>query len=152
MAGIQRVQRSATLRARTYAELRELEAPIHNDLASVLVGNEEGWFLFDDTDVRSDDGVDIIEPDDSTPGSWIRTDFGVDKLKNASRVDEEDDGDTLYIGDALPGTANSSASWSIKKIVFTVDGNGNTDAVTTWADGNSNRDNIWDNRLSLTYT
>ena len=150
--GIQRVQRSTTLRARTYAELRDLEVPIHNDLASILVGDEEGWFLFDDTDVRSDDGVDIIKPNDATPGSWVRTDFGVEKLKNATRVDEEDDGDTLYIGDALPGTTTSSAAWSIKKIVFTEDVGGNTDAVTTWADGNSNRDNIWDNRLSLTYS
>ena len=150
--GIQRAQRSATLRARSYAELRELEVPVHNDLASVLVGNEEGWFIFDDTDVRADDGVDVIEPDDATGGSWVRTDFGAEKLKNASRVDEEDDGDTLYIGDALPGTATSSATWSIKRVVFTEDVGGNTDAVTTWADGNSNRDNIWDNRLSLTYS
>jgi len=150
--GIQRVQRSTTLRARTYAELRELDAPVHNDLASVLVGDEEGWFLFDDTDVRTDDAVDIIEPDDATPGSWVRTDFGVTKLKNASRLDEQDSGDTLYLADALPGTIDSAATWSIKRIVFTEDGGGNTDAVTTWADGNSNRDNIWDNRLSLSYS
>ena len=152
MAGIQRVQRSATLRARTYVELRALDVPVDNDLASVLVGDEEGWFLFDDTDVRADDGVDVIKPGDLTPGSWVRKDFGVEKLKNASRVDEEDAGDTLYIGDALPGTVNGSATWSIKKIVFTEDVGGNTDAVTTWADGNSNRDNIWDNRLSLIYS
>ena len=150
--GIQRVQRSTTLRARTYAELRALDVPINNDLASVLVGDEEGWFLFNDTDVRADDAVDVIKPDDSTPGSWVRTDFGVEKMKSATRVDEEDDGDTLYIADALPGTVNNSATWSIKKIVFTEDVGGNTDAVTTWADGNSNRDNIWDDRLSLTYT
>ena len=149
---IQRVKGSATLRARTYAELRELEIPLLNDLASVLVGDEEGWFIFDDADVRADDGVDVIKPDDATPGSWVRTDFGNEKLKNASRVDEEDDGDTLYIGDALPGTVDSSATWSIKKIVFTEDGGGNTDAVTTWADGNSNRDNIWDDHLTLTYS
>lgn len=150
--GIQRVQRSATLRGRSYAELRTLETPIDSDLASILVGNEEGWFIFYDSDTRSDDAVDIIKPDDATPGSWVRTDFGVEKLKNASRVDEEDDGDTLYIGDALPGTVDSSATWSIKRVVFTEDVGGNTDAVTTWADGDSNRDNIWDNRLSLTYS
>lgn len=150
--GIQRVQRSATLRARTYAELRILEVPIHNDLASVLVGYEEGWFIFDDTDIRADDNVDIIKPDDSTPGSWIRTDFGVEKLKNATRIDEESSGDVLYVGNALPGTATSSATWSIKRITFTLDGSGNTDSVTEWADGNSNRDNIWDNRLSLSYS
>lgn len=150
--GIQRVQRSATLRGRSYAELRALEIPVDLDLASNLVGNEEGWFIFDSGDTRSDDGVDIIKPDDATPGSWLRTDFGVEKMKNASRVDEEDDGDTLYIGDALPGTVESSATWSIKRIVFTEDVGGNTDSVTTWADGNSNRDNIWDDRLSLTYS
>lgn len=150
--GIQRVRGSAVLRGRTYAELRALEVPINDDLAHLLVGNEEGWFVFDDSDTRSDDGVDIIKPDDATPGSWVRKDFGVRKLSNAQRVDEENDGDTLYVGDALPGTATSSAAWRIKRITFTVDGNGNTDSVTEWADGNSNRDNIWDNRLSLSYS
>jgi hypothetical protein len=150
--GIQRIQRSSTLRGRTYAELRALPVPVTNDLASLLVGDEEGWFIFDGADTRADDNVDVIKPTDATPGSWIRTDFGVEKLKNATRVDEEDDGDTLYIGDALPGTATSSATWSIKKVVFTEDVGGNTDSVTTWADGNSNRDNIWDDRLSLTYS
>jgi hypothetical protein len=118
----------------------------------VLVGTEEGWFVFDDTNAASDDAVDVIKPTDATPGSWLRTDFGVEKMKNAQQVDEQDDGDTLYIGDALPGTVTSTATWSIKKIVFTVDGGGNTDAATTWADGNSNRDNIWDNHLALSYS
>jgi len=150
--GIQRVQRSATLRARTYAELRALGSPVDNDLASVLVGDEEGWFIFDDTDARSDDGVDIIKPDDATPGSWVRTDFGIEKMSKAQRVDEENGGDVLYVGDALPGTITSSATWRIKRITFTVDGSGNTDSVTEWADGNSNRDNVWDNRASLSYS
>lgn len=150
--GIQRVRGSATLRGRTYAELRELGSPVHNDLASLLVGDEEGWFIFDSTDTRSDDGVDVIKPDDATPGSWVRTDFGVQKMSKAQRVDEENGGDTLYVGDALPGTATSSATWRIKRITFTVDGSGNTDSVTEWADGNSNRDNIWDNRAALSYS
>ena len=67
--GIQRVRGSVVLRGRTYAELRGLEVPIHNDLAHILVANEEGWFVFDDTGTRSDDDVDVIKPDDATPSS-----------------------------------------------------------------------------------
>lgn len=52
-----------------------------------------------------------------------------------------------YIGEAVAGSATSSAVWRIKKL--------DTSSIalsTTWADGNSNQDNIWDNRSSLTYT
>ena len=55
-------------------------------------------------------------------------------------------GATTYIGEATPGTALSSALWRIKKVVET-----GPDVTITWADGNSDFDNIWDDRLSLTY-
>ena len=53
----------------------------------------------------------------------------------------------VYIGDAVPGTAESAANWRIKKIVFS-----GTDSTTTFADGDSAFDNIWDNRASLSYS
>ena len=53
-----------------------------------------------------------------------------------------------YLGEADEGSATSGAVWRIKKLTF---GPGN-DVVTEWADGNSNFDNIWDNRVSLSYS
>ena len=55
--------------------------------------------------------------------------------------------DVYYIGEAAPGSNTASSVWRIKKITFNGD-----DSVTEWADGNSNFDNTWDNRLSLSYT
>lgn len=52
---------------------------------------------------------------------------------------------TFYLGKATPGTATNAASWQIMK----VDESAGT--VITWADGNTDFDNIWDNRQSLTY-
>lgn len=61
----------------------------------------------------------------------------------ALRVDE---GATyMYVGEAEPGTATSAASWRVKRMTI-------ADATIVWADGNSNFDNIWDNRASLTYS
>lgn len=51
-----------------------------------------------------------------------------------------------YIGEAEPGTVTSADAWSIKKLDTT------TYTIITWADGNANYDNVWDNRASLTYS
>lgn len=65
--------------------------------------------------------------------------------KYAKRMDEASDTVTYY-GEALPGTADSAANWRIYKQTI-------TGAVTDtkWADGDSNFDNIWDDRASLSY-
>jgi hypothetical protein len=53
---------------------------------------------------------------------------------------------TTYVGEAELGSATSSAVWRIKKIVC-------DDGLTvTYADGNDNFDNIFDNRASLSYS
>ena len=53
-----------------------------------------------------------------------------------------------YIGEAAPGTAVTSALWRIKKLGYS-----GTDATSiTWADGNTNFDNVWDDRATLTYS
>lgn len=70
---------------------------------------------------------------------------GVAETPRAKRVDFVSDV-LFYLGEADPGTAESSALWRIRKIDTT------SDIVITWADGNNNYDNIWDNRLSLTYS
>jgi len=51
-----------------------------------------------------------------------------------------------YIGLATIGTLDSAASWQIQRNDFT------SGSIGTWADGNENFDNIWDNRESLTYS
>lgn len=53
---------------------------------------------------------------------------------------------TIYIGSSAIGTLSSAATWQIKKIDTT------TGADVTWADGDSNYDNVWDNRASLSYS
>lgn len=62
------------------------------------------------------------------------------------KVEYDVDGATEYFGFAMPGTATSAAKWKIFRIVTT-----NNDWELTYADGNSNYDNVFDNRASLTY-
>jgi len=64
----------------------------------------------------------------------------------ALQLDEEVGG-TTYIGEAEPGSLFANPVWRIKRIVE--DG---PDSVITWADGNSDFDNIWNDRLSLSYS
>ncbi|MCB1711298.1 MAG: hypothetical protein KDH96_02095, partial [Candidatus Riesia sp.] len=52
----------------------------------------------------------------------------------------------LYIGKAPVGSATSSAVWQIAKLDTT------SGLVKTWADGNSNFDNVWDDILTITYS
>jgi hypothetical protein len=50
-----------------------------------------------------------------------------------------------YVGYANPGTSEASAAWRVKRIT-------NATGNILWADGNSNFDNAWSNRVALTYT
>lgn len=54
---------------------------------------------------------------------------------------------TTYIGKAKTGTATSSASWQIKKISTS-----STITTINYADGDDIYNNVWDDRLSLTYS
>ncbi len=53
---------------------------------------------------------------------------------------------TTYVGQALPGSATSAAVWRIKRITETNDG-----ASIDWADGDGGFNQVWDDRLTLTY-
>ncbi len=57
------------------------------------------------------------------------------------------DSTTSYYGFALPGTATANGAWRIQK--KTVSG-----TVTSYlfADGNTDFDNVWDDRASLSYS
>jgi len=56
--------------------------------------------------------------------------------------------ETIYRGNALPGTAEGSAAWRCEEITIAADG----DVSILFADGNDSYDNIWTNRASLTYS
>jgi hypothetical protein len=54
----------------------------------------------------------------------------------------------IYRGEAAVGSLTSAAAWRIRKLVLGIDG----DVSETWADGDANFDNIWDDRISLSYS
>jgi vacuolar-type H+-ATPase subunit E/Vma4 len=51
----------------------------------------------------------------------------------------------MYVGEASPSAALSSPVWRIKRIDTT------SGVIVEWADGNSNFDNVWADRLTLSY-
>ena len=57
------------------------------------------------------------------------------------------DSTQTYIGKSGHGLSTSSAVWQIKKILTS-----GTVTTISYADGNDNYDNVWDDRSSLTYS
>jgi hypothetical protein len=55
-------------------------------------------------------------------------------------------GNDIYIGKAEIGASTAAAVWQVTLF----EKNGSVSQLK-WADGDSNFDNVWDNRLSLTY-
>jgi len=53
----------------------------------------------------------------------------------------------LYEGWAQPGVVTSAPLWAIRKYVYS----GSNLSQEQWADGNTNMDNVWDNRTGLIY-
>lgn len=67
----------------------------------------------------------------------------------ATKLDDVSTSNITYVGKAAIGSSGASAVWRIMKI----DESGTPTTLSiTWADGNSNFDNVWDNRTSLTYS
>jgi len=52
----------------------------------------------------------------------------------------------VYVGQAVPGSATSSAVWKIKRITEGVNG-----TSIDWANGTDASTNVWDDRLTLSY-
>ena len=52
----------------------------------------------------------------------------------------------LYLGAAEPGSATASAVWRIQRFDVT------SGVTSTFADGNDNFDNVWNNRAALSYS
>ncbi len=63
----------------------------------------------------------------------------------ANRVDDTV-ANTVYIGNAPIGSGSSGAVWQIKRL------DTSSGVITMWADGDSQFNNIWDNRASLSYS
>ncbi len=63
-------------------------------------------------------------------------------------LDYDADGNVIYHGKAIPGTASSAAAWQIKKFAYTA---GNLTAIT-FANGSADYSAVWDDRASLSYS
>lgn len=61
-------------------------------------------------------------------------------------TEKSSDNLVTYLGSAVPGTATSAAAWQIMEI------DENSGTIITYADGNADFDNVWDNRESLSYS
>ncbi|MCH8277960.1 MAG: hypothetical protein IIC12_03405 [Proteobacteria bacterium] len=115
-------------------ELDDLDTDIAANAA--LLVNHETRITNNETDISAlDDRVTDLEDD----------------LNLTSRFDDTASGAVLYLGEADPGTAEASATWRIQQITFT---NLPTedDLQVLWADGDNSFDNIWNDRLSLSYS
>lgn len=69
-----------------------------------------------------------------------------DAVPYAKRTDVVSDS-LIYIGEAIPGTAESSPQWRISRLTFAVDG----DVTTQWAGGTALFDKVWADRAQLEY-
>jgi hypothetical protein len=67
-------------------------------------------------------------------------------VSNYATIVDEASATITYVGKALPGTATASALWQVQKI----DTSG--DLTITWADGNADFDNVWNDRATLIYS
>jgi hypothetical protein len=104
--------------------------------------------LGSDGDIYTDaDNGDIYE---KVTGSWsLQGSPGSLSLTiRSDTIDPSVFPEVTYRGDALPGVATSAASWRVQQLTMQSDG----DLAILFADGNDNFDNIWDNRLSLSYS
>lgn len=114
---------------KTGSKLTDIATRPHSDLQNVLQG--------DDTSSSTTVGKHVT---DAQLRAYI-------EISQAYATEFEDVGGNIYyLGKAPLGTATSAAEWWIRKIDTTTG-----EAVTTSADSNSNFDNVWDDRTSLTY-
>lgn len=68
-----------------------------------------------------------------------------DSTAYATRIDEAS-ATVTYIGDAAIGSTAAQSVWRIKKI------DSSSGTIITFADGNGNFDNVWNDRASLSYS
>lgn len=87
--------------------------------------------------------VPVVNPDGSNISGGT---VAITDARYAVIADDATTGGVVYVGYAAIGSATSAGVWRIKKIDTT------NYPVTTWCDGNDNFDNVFDDRVSLTYS
>lgn len=90
------------------------------------------------------DVIDIINDVYNKTNNSIRT---TGSSPYASMIDDYTTTNVTYFGYAAAGSLTSSAVWRMK--IFDETGDY---LIIKWADGNSDFDNEWDNRASLSYS
>lgn len=70
---------------------------------------------------------------------------GGEEMKYSKRVDFVST-DTIYKGEAEPGSSEDDAVWRISKITFV-----DEDTTEQWAEGNASFDKMWSSRLGYNY-
>ena len=74
--------------------------------------------------------------------------FGVTNLNTTYSIKLDEVSDTVfYVGEAAISASESAAVWRIKKIAIS-----GTTLSVLWADGDQLFNNVWDDRLSLSYS
>jgi hypothetical protein len=75
---------------------------------------------------------------------------GSGTLKTEMRYDA--DGNLLYYGRAIPGSATSAAVWQIRKYLYPGAGPNQSPTEVLYANGSTSFDQIFDNRGTLSYS
>lgn len=70
-------------------------------------------------------------------------------LLYAAEMEYDSNGNLIYYGLAVPGTAVGTSAWQIRKLTY--DSNGNLLSIL-WANGSRSFSNIWSNRATYTYS
>jgi hypothetical protein len=122
---------------------------IANDAATALAAANQATLDIAALDMRLDSAEASITGLDARVDA-LELALAELNMEYATRLDNDASPPTVsYFGTAETGSAEGSAVWRIKKIVYgAVDG----DVTVTWADGNANFDNVWTNRAALSYS
>lgn len=92
---------------------------------------------------------DVISMSEHGRAGGISTGQGFKSVKEVQEVERIDiaDSSTIYVGTAAISSATSAAVWQVCKFTTT-----DSSVIPTYADGDDEYDNIWDNRASLSYS
>lgn len=130
---------------------------VNRQLSSIGGGGSTNILQMDDVEFKKRHEIegDAILIFDSAKNKFVSESFLdiLDRLKAELEVqyDRRIDvsGSYTYIGEAAPGTSESSALWRIKR-VEDINDEGDTDII--WANGSADFDKQWDQRLTYNYT
>ena len=81
-------------------------------------------------------------------GLYVNEDGSINTSFNIIKLIDYDGDNPIYVGEAEPGSSIYEAKWKILKIDYV----GNNPISVLFADGNTNFDNVWDDRTSLSYS